>query len=343
VCNFNCRLCGINKPNYDGPVKFQEEAVTRQLINRIRQAAISGIRFRIITNSGSGEPTMHPEFAKNIKFFGDLIRNWPTEKNIPELTIVTNGSTLLNPDIIRPLCENPITVNISFPTSNEEKYWEMMLNANNSKKHIFKLVINGIDKIMKYHASGQIQKIYFHISPPVYNRQIHDLSATFSFLCERAANSGLKQINIVMFPDISNRSGLIKSENNSVNQFSVFFKIFNKTKIHNVEINMENVWNRFFKFREEVEELCNVFKYPCIWNANLFITAEGDSICCNDQAVKSKLGNLSVDSIETLYARKENLLNYTVCCDCNQRDKVSYSIDETLHNCQLDYNLEKKV
>ena len=76
ICNFNCSLCGVNKPNYRGPREFQSRAVTEKLIERVKEAAAQGVRIRYIANAGDGEPTLHPEFARRMDLFGRMIREW---------------------------------------------------------------------------------------------------------------------------------------------------------------------------------------------------------------------------------------------------------------------------
>ena len=92
------------------------------LVERVKEAAQSGVRIRIVANAGDGEPTLHPEFRQRMTLFGDMIRSWDAPVPAPEISIVTNGSRLLEPEVTAALTENPITVNVSFPTSDPESY-----------------------------------------------------------------------------------------------------------------------------------------------------------------------------------------------------------------------------
>ncbi|GBK65293.1 hypothetical protein PbDSM24746_52970 [Paenibacillus macerans] len=338
ICNYNCILCGINKPNYNGPKKFQDEETTNLLISRILQAAAKGVKFRLIANSGSGEPTLHPHFDEKMNEFGNMLENWPSNNELtPEISIVTNGSRLLETRIVEALINNPITVNVSFPTSDVKRYSKVMFGENNKNSIFFEKVVKGIRELLNLYSEGKINKVCFHISPPLADMTNFELSNTLSFLCEIASKSNVSSINVIMFPIISNRSGLIDCKLNQNDSYENFISEFDGKIYSGVKVRIENVWNRFFKEKKEIEEMINVFKHPCIWNSNIFLTAYGDSVCCNDQEITCNLGNINSDDFETLMLKKENSVVSEVCKSCNQRYAQNISVDELISEFKLKF------
>jgi mRNA-degrading endonuclease RelE of RelBE toxin-antitoxin system len=125
ICNYSCKLCGVNKPHFRGPKGFQSRQVTKGLLQRVKEAARAGIQVRYIANAGDGEPTLHPEFKEQMAMFGDLIRNWDViGMEPPEVSVVTNGARLLEPGVLETFTANPLTLIISFPTPDPEGYGE---------------------------------------------------------------------------------------------------------------------------------------------------------------------------------------------------------------------------
>ncbi len=319
VCNYNCKLCGVNKPTYKGPRKLQPEKVTTALIQRIEEAAHQGMKFRIITNSGDGEPTLHPEFGMRMDMFGKMVRNWSAPEPAPELTLVTNGSNLLNTDVTDALARNPVTVNISFPSATPEHYGELMFCDPPRGKNAMKVVLQGIDRLLSLHAKGLINRICFHISPP--DREIirEDFDNTVKVLTNAAHTNGVNKVELVMFPGTSNRSGLIRNTIASTDFYTDLFRKYHRSRINDVSVHMTTVLRRFFKHKNEILDLIRSFNYPCIWNGNFFIAPDGSSICCNDQAVRNPLGNIMDNNLHTLMRFKETYLPNAVCRGCDQQ------------------------
>jgi len=83
-------------------------------------------------------------------------------------------------------------------------------------------------------------------------------------------------------------------------------------------VSLQLVVRRFFVNSGEIFDLFRSFTFPCLWNANLLITADGRSICCNDQAARQPQGDLGRHSIADLMAIKEAMLPQPICATCNQ-------------------------
>lgn len=319
ICNYSCRLCGINKSNYRGPKEFQPYFVTRTLIERILEAASSGVYIRYLANSGDGEATLHPEFAQRLRMFGDMLREWDASiVPQPEVSVVTNGSLLNEPETLAPFIDNSISLIISFPTSDSKSYGLIMKGDSEQGEALLSGVLPGIEKAMALRAKGRLSRLYFHISPPEIEIIKRDFSETINCLTEIARRNELHEIELVLFPATSNRSGLLRNSNAAVEMYKDLFRRYNGQTFNEVKIRMQLVLKRFFHSTVEIGDLIRSFRFPCLWNANFFIAADGSSICCNDQSVRNPLGNILYSSIETLMQYKEQYMPGEVCAGCNQ-------------------------
>ncbi|MCK5064287.1 MAG: hypothetical protein KAQ97_03335, partial [Candidatus Fermentibacteraceae bacterium] len=319
ICNYSCRLCGINKDFYNGPREFQSYIVTRTLIQRVLKAAESGIHVRYIANSGDGEATLHPEFNHRMRMFGEMLGEW----NIsgvpePEVSVVTNGSRLNTPGIIDPFLENSISLIISLPTVEPESYGLIMEGDSNRGEALLSRVLPGVERAIGLRAEGQLSKLIFHISPPEIEIIRHDFPETIDYLTKLARGNGLGEIELVLFPATSNRSGLIRNTFAAVDMYKDLFRRYDGHVVNGVNIRMKLVLKRFFSSTGEIADLVRNFRFPCLWNANFFIAADGSSICCNDQSVRNPLGNILSDSIAALMHYKEQYMPGHICAGCNQ-------------------------
>ena len=319
ICNCNCQTCGVNKPNYRGPREYQTEDVTRRLISRVEEAGAAGIRVRYIANSGDGEPTLHPDFAARMGLFGRMLREWKAPVPAPEVSVVTNGQRLLEPGVLEAVADNRLTLIVSFPTTEPSDYGLLMFGRPERGSEVLEAVKAGIRRAMELRAEGRIPRLCFHMSPPERELLRRGFASTVEFLTSEAARAGLEAIELVLFPATSNRSGLIRSRGGSVDFYPDLFRAFDRREVNGVRVEMGISYRRFFPRLWEVLDLVRSFSLPCLWNAHLFITAAGDSICCNDQAVRAPRGNVRNDSISGLMARKEAHLPGAICAGCDQR------------------------
>lgn len=319
ICNCNCGLCGVNKPTYRGPREFQPETVTRQLVHRIIEAAWQGVRIRYVANAGDGEPTLHPDFASRMDLFGDLIRKWDVPGiPAPEVSVVTNGLRLLEPGVLDTVVRNRLTLIVSFPTCVPESYGTLMVGDAGRGESLLAKVIPGIRQALALHGRGEISRMQFHISPPDREIVRRDFAATVDFLAAESAAAGLVQAELVLFPATSNRSGLVRNRIRGCDMYHDLFRRYNGRTIRGVRILMKRSYKRFFPGFLEFVDLLRAFDFPCTWNAQLFVTAAGESICCNDQAVRNPMGNLTDSSIVELMMKKESHLPAHTCAACDQ-------------------------
>ncbi len=102
VCSFDCLYCEAGY-NAQGPGKSglpDKNNVARMLEAKLKELKNSGSPLDVITFSGNGEPTMHPDFAEIIdstialrdKYFPDV-----------KISVLSNSTRLGNPDVVNAL------------------------------------------------------------------------------------------------------------------------------------------------------------------------------------------------------------------------------------------------
>ncbi len=327
ICNCNCTLCGVNKPGYKGPKEFQPKSVTETLVARIKQAARQGLLVRYVANAGDGEPTLHPEFGERMDMFGDMIRQWDVpDAPTPEVSVVTNGVRLLRPGVLDAFTRNPLTLIVSFPTPDPESYGMLMSGDPRRGPALLKHVVPGIREALKLYGQGRIRRVQFHISPPDRDVVRRDFDRTLQFLTTLAREAGAETVEAILFPATANRSGLIRSTVKGCDMYADLIRRYNGKRIGGVQVRLSLSFQRFFPRIREFFDLLRAYDYPCTWNAQLFVTAAGDSTCCNDQAVRNPMGNLLHASLPELMANKERHRPGRVCAGCDQTpDKITGS------------------
>jgi sulfatase maturation enzyme AslB (radical SAM superfamily) len=319
ICNYHCRLCGIKKTDYTGPKEFQPLGVTEKLIDRVLEAVQQGIHIRYIANAGDGEPTLHPEFGERMTLFGKMLQDWQ-ESAIPppEISVVTNGSKLKEQNILEAVSANGLTLIISLPTLNPVSYGLIMADDDEQGRELLKTVLPGVEQAMEERATGRLRQLYFHISPPEVDLIRADFPATIDGLTRLAHNNKMEEINLILFPAPSNRTGLVTGSTSRTDMYRDLFRQYNDTTFNRVTVRMKLVLQRFFPSLSEIGDLLRHFIFPCLWNGNFFITPDGSSICCNDQSVQTIQGNILNDSIAALMTAKEQFKPGTSCRHCNQ-------------------------
>ena len=276
ICNYSCRLCSVNKAGYRGPRQFQPADVTASLIARVKEAARSGVHVRYLANAGDGEPTLHPEFSERMGMFGRMLREWDAGVPAPEVSVVSNGSRLMNPGVLDAIADNGLTLIMSFPTPDAESYGAIMAGEPARGAELLARVVPGIEAAMKLAAEGRLSRLHFHISPPEREVVRRDFPKTLAFLAERARAAGLMELSLIMFPATSNRSGLVRNWVGGTDMYRDFFRRYDGRAINGVTIRMTLVLDRFLKGLGEIADLVRSYRIPCLWNASQFIAADHD-------------------------------------------------------------------
>lgn len=108
LCSFNCIYCecGFNQP-FPHPVLPTREQVSQALEAKLQALQSEGVTPDVITFSGNGEPTMHPEFGAIIADTCSL-RDLYCPK--AKVTVLSNSTQLFRQDVVRALmqCDNRI-------------------------------------------------------------------------------------------------------------------------------------------------------------------------------------------------------------------------------------------
>lgn len=102
ICSFDCLYCeaGFNAQGHGKAGLPAREEVARLLENRLRELRDAGDPLDVITFSGNGEPTLHPEFEGLID---DTLRL--RDKYFPnaKVSVLTNSTRIFDPAVARAL------------------------------------------------------------------------------------------------------------------------------------------------------------------------------------------------------------------------------------------------
>ncbi len=102
ICSFDCLYCeaGFNAqgPGKDGvPTR---DAVKRQLRHKLMEMKEAGQTLDVITFSGNGEPTLHPEFKKVVE---DVLRLRTEFFPDAKVSVLSNSTMAGKPDVVQAL------------------------------------------------------------------------------------------------------------------------------------------------------------------------------------------------------------------------------------------------
>ena len=108
LCTFNCVYCecGWNSP-VQHPELPMREAVHEALEKKLQALQAEGTRLDVITFSGNGEPTLHPDFAGIID---DTLMLRDRYQPQAKVSVLSNSTQLGRPDVVEALrhCDNRI-------------------------------------------------------------------------------------------------------------------------------------------------------------------------------------------------------------------------------------------
>ena len=112
LCSFNCVYCecGWNEPVHQPKLPTREEvrqALEEKLSQMVNDTCPNSTSLDVITFSGNGEPTLHPDFLGIIEDTCALRdRYYPSAK----VSVLSNSTQLARPDVVKALrlCDNRI-------------------------------------------------------------------------------------------------------------------------------------------------------------------------------------------------------------------------------------------
>ena len=102
VCSFDCIYCeaGLNSQGAGKRGVPSRESVKRQLSRKLAAMSEAGDALDVITYSGNGEPTLHPQFAEIVH---DTLllrdRYYPSAR----VSVLSNATMIDRPDVIKAL------------------------------------------------------------------------------------------------------------------------------------------------------------------------------------------------------------------------------------------------
>ncbi|MBW2734712.1 MAG: radical SAM protein [Deltaproteobacteria bacterium] len=320
LCNYDCGLCSVNDPSYDGPRELQSAEVTEALLGRVREAAEEGVWVRHVGYSGHGEPTLHPEFTDRVDMLGELVRSWRSVNPPPVVGVVTNGSRLLENGILDAFSRNPVGLTLSLPTVDPQAYGKVMVKDPAQGPELLARVLEALDHAFELQARGHLAWLLFHISPPDPEVIRPHLPATLDALTRRAAARGVREIRVTLFITVANRSGKIRGGSNRADSFRDLRKRFHGQLLNGVLVKLEMSLDVMYPSMTHLADMLWAFDYPCLWNGNFVITANGSSVCCNDQSRRHPMGNVLTHSLREMIEEKEAFAGSpSLCGGCNQK------------------------
>lgn len=102
-CTFNCIYCecGLNEERKTNTSMPRRQDIRQALERKLTEMQASGNTPDVITFSGNGEPTMHPEFSGIIGDTLELRQAWAPNTRI---AVLSNATLLHKPDVFDALC-----------------------------------------------------------------------------------------------------------------------------------------------------------------------------------------------------------------------------------------------
>jgi hypothetical protein len=195
---------------------------------------------------------------------------------------------------------------------------------------------------MHLNAAGEIKSLEIHIAPPYREIIKNDFPETLERLTQLAEKNGMRQLNLVLFPSLTNRAGGLRIMTKKVDRYPEFYRKYHQKIYNSVKVYLSLSSGKFYRGLFEFVDLLKSFKYPCIWYGNIFLTASGDSVCCNDQSALEKDGNISEKAIREIMEFKEKRRPVRMCKSCNQSpEKLTGAMYLLFHRMVTQIKLKK--
>ncbi len=116
-CTFDCPYCEVFP--FRTELRFSLGALERGLRTVLADAARSGLDVKDICFSGNGEPTLSPHLGSSL----ELASRLRTElAPAAALVVITNGSTLADPEVAATLRRAAAARMLAFPLQEEESW-----------------------------------------------------------------------------------------------------------------------------------------------------------------------------------------------------------------------------
>ena len=175
LCTFDCVYCecGFNQP-VPHPVLPTREEVRQALERKLQSLQTEGVTPDVITFSGNGEPTLHPDF-KGIITDTIALRNaiCPTAR----VSVLSNSTQLARPDVVEALwqCDNRI---LKLDSAIDETMRRIDQPVNNA------LTVSQIEQYLSHFNGDFILQTCFlrgkHLGKTIDNTTPEELSAWYA-------------------------------------------------------------------------------------------------------------------------------------------------------------------
>jgi len=307
-CNYLCSICPHRYYQFSN--KNIEIKTFIKFTERLLEAG-KDFKIREIINSGYGETFLHDNLKLLFFIYKDFKIQFKRKFNYtPKISIVTNASQITKEKLNHINQSNDI-LKISFPTCNVNNYSKITNVNKELGKDCCRKVKHNIRLCM-----NNVKDIRFHISPPTIE-SFNDLENTILYLIETSIIANRKNLDIVIFPNASNRAGNI-TVNHDQNVYK-YIKKYNNKIFSGLKINISTEFKVFYpNFRSVIFTLTK--KFPCFWrHGSLSMDIDGNyRHCINDTFCENKIGNINNKSIKKV-VKEINYMGKLPHCDlCNQ-------------------------
>lgn len=152
-CTFNCIYCecGLNEERRTGTSAPSREEVKQALTKKLTEMRSEGIHPDVITFSGNGEPTMHPDFSGIID---DTLEIRDTLCPEAKVAVLSNSTMLHREDVMRALCKADENL-MKFDAANDD----LIKQIDQPEIHDF-TADKLIEQLIRFHGKLIIQTIF---------------------------------------------------------------------------------------------------------------------------------------------------------------------------------------
>lgn len=302
ACNLNCKSCyreyEVEKSSHMAFEKFQE------ILLKVKPSMICLVGF--------GEPMLHPEFFRFVRFASSMGIS---------VSVTTNGTLISN--FISEIFQSGLhTLTISLDAPNEELYSRVRHN------HLFKKVIQGIEEFTKKKQKLKIETPILVFHYVIYNENYKEITDFINF--SKKYNPSLIFFQPLELYSESDRS-ILTSGMTKKKLYRSLSKARQIAKKENIFTNLD-FWLRDFNYiwlRYEGTDIKPISRRPCVrpWISS-YISVCGEVIPCCALATKSKYvaGNVFQEEFKVIWNSKKyiqfrrniskGIKSYSGCRDC---------------------------
>lgn len=302
ACNLSCKSCSR---------KFEVKQPSHMTFEQFQKILLK-VKPSLICLVGFGEPMLHPEFFRFVRFANSMGIS---------VSVTTNGTLISN--FVSEIIQSGLhTLTVSLDAPNEELYSRVRHN------HLFKKVIQGIEEFTKKKQELKIKTPVLVFHYVIYNENYKEVADFVKF--SKKHNPSMVFFQPFELYVESDRSILI----NGMTKEKLYKSLSKARHIamkENIFTNLD-FWLRDFKYiwlRYEGTDIKPISRRPCVrpWISS-YISVCGEVIPCCALATKSKYvaGNIFQKEFEVIWNSKKyiqfrrninkGIKSYSGCRDC---------------------------